>query len=605
MMPTRYRAAAGTGGRIPAFVFALAIYALLAWIFCAVAVAWFDPAYVREGAIAKSVGAIVTNAIPAAMLAVLLLALSRRPLFALCMTLLVFSVLYVANTLKLAILDTPVLPGDFALLAHLGDGGNLLAHYLPHRTELAVACGLVTVLILWWREPPWPRLRGAVRAGVLLGALAAFITLGMNLRPWSDLYAADGNDFQTWSPTVSATKSGLVVTLLRYSWSMMGALPAPDNGAAQQLIERHAAAVEMPAPAAAPPTDDRPDIVVLQSESFFDPARLRGFEDNQVLPQYRRLASTAQHGGLWVPTYGGATIRTEFEVLTGIAMRYFPTVQYPYFGLSAGSPASLASVLAGRGYRTIAVHPHSRDFWNRAAVFNQLGFQQFDAIEQFGNAPRVGYYVSDDALIDHILKRLDDASAPTFVFAISMENHGPYEDYPRADAKRRAAEPVPAGLGNAAARTLRGYLYHLENADRTLGRLADALRARPRRTLLLFYGDHLPALPAPYAQAGFDDGAQAWDEPVPWLLLDTAHADVAAPFDTAAFYLPALLLNQAGIDDGGYFHLLEAVRREDRPARNWVPAEEEGLRAIMQQRQRGTFKGIDSSRAQTAAAQAG
>ena len=56
---------------------------------------------------------------------------------------------------------------------------------------------------------------------------------------------------------------------------------------------------------------------------------------------------------------------------------------------------------------------------------------------------------------------------------------------------------------------------------------------------------------------------------------------------TASFYLPALLLDRAGIDDGGYFRLLETVRRGDHPGRDWIPAEDEGLRAIMQLRQRG------------------
>jgi hypothetical protein len=293
-----------------------------------------------------------------------------------------------------------------------------------------------------------------------------------------------------------------------------------------------------------------------------------------------------------VPTYGGGTIRTEFEVLTGIAMRYFPETQYPYFRLTASAVPSLASVLAAQGYRTLAVHPHEREFWNRAAAFSRLGFSGFDAIEQFGDAPHVGWYISDEALVDHILRALDDTRGPQFVFAISMENHGPYEGYPNADPAGIAAQPVPAGVEGDGADRLRGYLYHLASADHSLGRLADALRNRPRRTLLLFYGDHLPALPLLYAGAGFDDGAAAPSQPVPWLLLDTAHPRETgtAGESTASFYLPALLLAQAGIDDHGYFEALESARGLDRPQRSWTPAEDDALRAVMQLRQRGEIK---------------
>src|SRR4029079_14919915 len=118
-----------------------------------------------------------------------------------------------------------------------------------------------------------------------------------------------------------------------------------------------------------------------------------GLEPDQVLPEFRRVAAMSRHGDLWVPTYGGGTIRTEFEVLTGIAMRYFPEVEYPYFRLTATALPSLPSVLAAHGYRTVAMHPHEREFWNRASALSHLGFDEFDAGEQFGDAPLSGWYV--------------------------------------------------------------------------------------------------------------------------------------------------------------------------------------------------------------------
>ena len=73
-----------------------------------------------------------------------------------------------------------------------------------------------------------------------------------------------------------------------------------------------------------------PDIVVVQSESFFDPSVVRGLDGEDFAPNLHRLAKEGSSGGLHVPTYGGGTIRTEFEVLTGLSLRYFPTLQFPY-----------------------------------------------------------------------------------------------------------------------------------------------------------------------------------------------------------------------------------------------------------------------------------
>ncbi len=521
------------------------------------------------------------NVLPVLLLAWLLLALTRRPAFSLGVALLLLYVLYSASALKSKLLDTPVLPTDFILLGHLGDGGGLLLRYVSIPALVALFAACVCAVALGWIERPWTRLRGWRRVLLLCIVVALCTSLLAGVRPWSSVYAAAEEDFQRWSPAESALRSGLPSTLLRYSWHTDFVLPQPDRAEAARFIAAHA----LP-PAAPPRADALPDIIVLQSESFFDAARLRGLEPEQVLPQMRRVAASARHGELWVPTFGGGTIRTEFEVLTGIAMRYFPEVQYPYFRLTATPVPSLASVLAARGYRTIAVHPNEREFWNRASALRNLGFAEFDDDEAVADAARVGWYVGDEALVDYVLARLDAAATPAFVFAISIENHGPYVDYPNADAAAIARQPAPPALDAAAAADLRGYLLHLANADRSLGRLVDALRQRPRRTLLLFYGDHLPALPDVYAGAGFDDGREGQQQTVPWLLFDSAHAQGAPAEATAAFYLPALLLAQAGIDDP-YFDMIEAARRDDRPELDWVPADEDALRALMRMRQLG------------------
>src|SRR5690606_465424 len=54
-----------------------------------------------------------------------------------------------------------------------------------------------------------------------------------------------------------------------------------------------------------------PDIVVIQSESFFDPRHLHPDIDRNILPNYTRLAETARYRGrLRVPAWGANTLRT-------------------------------------------------------------------------------------------------------------------------------------------------------------------------------------------------------------------------------------------------------------------------------------------------------
>lgn len=561
----------------------------LAFASCCALVLNFDPAFLHlDGVSAMSAAtgispSLLLNAIPAVLVAFGLLAVTRRGILSLAIALSLLFALYSANEVKLELLDTPLLPSDFQFMLHLGDSGALLARYL---SPVQVGCALLIVFIcalLFRFERPWIALGGRRRVALFLAALLVNGTLLSNVRPWSTVYAARVDRFETWSPSESALRNGMIVTLLNYAWRVHTPAGQVDHAAAARILHRY------PLPAALPEPGEWPDIIVLQSESLFDPGRLSNIDDGAMLPGLHELMRSHRHGDLWVPAFGGGTIRTEFEVLTGLAMREFPEIEYPYFSLAAsGRLPSLASVLGDKGYRTIAMHPNSRDFWNRATAFENLGFDEFDGAEQFADAERVGYYPSDEELVEHMLKRLDESDGPTFLFAISIENHGPYDNYPNAEPDRLAAQPVPSGLTEGPAARLRGYFYHLENADRALVRLADALQGRARRSLLLFYGDHLPALPKVYAEVGFDDGAPGPLQPVPWLLVDSRQElAVARSEPTASFYLPALLLDAAGIDDRGYFRLLELLRRTDAPKGGWTPQEHEGLRALMRLRQSG------------------
>ncbi len=530
---------------------------------------------------------LLLNAVPALLLSILLLALTRRPLTSIWISMLVLALLYAVSSLKFAQLATPLLPADFQMLGQLGAGGELFARYLPRDGATAVRWLLIAMTTgLMVFEPRRFAMRAWLRVSLAVAAVLLFATLVHGTTPWPSLYSRATLDFQPWSPVHSASHGGLVASLLRYHWEFSTAPAPPDRSAAETLIARYP--IQPTAAPISPESSDttaRPDIVVLQSESFFDPARLRGISPDQVIPNYRRLAAHAEHGDLWVPTYGGGTIRTEFEILTGIALRYFPDVQYPYFGLTRKALPSLVRTLAQHGYRTLAIHPNDPSFWNRESAFRAMDFAAFDSIKAFKPVRRSGYYVSDASLVDHMLARLADNGPPQFEFAISMEAHGPYNASPGIDKVRRDAEPVTRGLSSGAHREMQDYLYHLADADHALGRLADALMARKRRTLLVFYGDHLPGLTEVYDKAGFDNGRVATAQPVPYLLIDSASLK-DRPENSAAFFLAGQVLAEAGIHDR-YFELTEAIRKQTKVGPDFALADDAGVAAVMQLRQRG------------------
>ena len=90
----------------------------------------------------------------------------------------------------------------------------------------------------------------------------------------------------------------------------------------------------------------------------------------------------------------------------------------------------------------------------------------------------------DPELAEHILHVLNEAGPRTFIFAITMGNHGPWPC--------RGAE-------------LKCYLNGLAQSDEMLRILIDGLEHRRSDAVLGFYGDHLPSLPGAFAALGFDD----------------------------------------------------------------------------------------------------
>lgn len=505
----------------------------------------------------------LANAWPGLLLAGLLLVLTRRLLLSFGLAFLLQGLFYAVNALKVANLGTPLLPDDFRIVGQLRKGGaHLLLGYLPHSPVpylgLTVALGLVAAL--WRMEPPMfaRRTRGKrVLAGGMLAVTLATLLVGTST--WATIYNGHTLWMEPWSATSTSVHSGVISSLVMFQLQNGHKKHKPDHVAASRLIGESSDALQliMESP---PPAHALPDIVVVQSESFFDPTILRGYEQSNFAPNLRRLSEHGMSGPLHVPTFGGGTIRTEFEMLTGLSLRYFDNLQFPYLQMTNKTVPSLVRTLNAHGYDTMALHGNDPTFWNRSTAFKALGFNRFISQASFpSNAAMDGKYMADSAMTNEIMAQLKDNGPPQFVFAISIEAHGPYDVEP-ANAAERDAIAVPSNITGADRRELQNYIYHLHHADAELGRLVTWLAQRERPSLVLFYGDHLPGLSNSYHTAGFVDGKDMLSQAGTWLLVDPRNLQGEPTHtETAAWLLPGKLLDQAGIHDDPYFALTELI----------------------------------------------
>ena len=505
----------------------------------------------------------IANAWPGLLLAGFLLICTRRLLLSFGLAFLLQGVIYAVNGLKVANLGTPLLPDDFRMVGQLRRGGaHLLLGYLPHSPwpYLGLLAAIALVIAIWRFEPPMFSRRTGGRRLLAGGLLAAtLITLLAGFSGWSKIYNGHVLWMEPWSAASTGVHAGTISSLLMFELQNGHKKSKPDAAAAAQLISESADAMKqfMQTPS---PGGELPDIVVIQSESFFDPTIMRGYEQSTFTPNLKRLAEHGISGPLHVPTFGGGTIRTEFEVLTGLSLRYFDNLQFPYLQMNKKSVPSLVRVLNGHGYDTIALHGNDPTFWNRNTAFKALGFNRFVSQSAFPpSAINDGKYMADSSMTDEIMAQMKDSGPPQFVFAISIEAHGPYDVDP-AHVDERNAIQLPNGLRDIDKREFQNYLYHIHHADAELGRLVAWLAKRQRPSLVLFYGDHLPGLTDTYRTTGFVDGQNMLNQAGTWLMVDP-HRQHGKPvsLETAAWLLPGNLLEQAGIHDDPYFALTTLV----------------------------------------------
>ncbi len=255
------------------------------------------------------------------------------------------------------------------------------------------------------------------------------------------------------------------------------------------------------------------NITVIQSESFFDARRLHPNIKTSVLKHFDQCKKESlTHGKLKIPAWGANTMRSEFAFLTGLSGSNIGLYQfYPYQYLSKMPLFTLASQLKKQGYYCVCIHPHPASFFGRDRIFPQMGFDEFIDIDCFDQSQTFGPYISDQAVTDKIIETTKSKTdKPLFIFAITMENHGPLhlekvksDELPLYYKSSTNKEP-PTDLDD-----LTVYLRHLKNADKMIKQLTEYYAPQStddkKETVLCFYGDHVPSMPAVYASTEYTD----------------------------------------------------------------------------------------------------
>ncbi|MGC1548742.1 MAG: LTA synthase family protein, partial [Rhodanobacter sp.] len=209
----------------------------------------------------------LANALPGLLLAGLLLVMTRRVLLSFGLTLLLQTLVYGVNAIKVAELGTPLIPADFRMVGQLRQGGmHLLGGYLPHSPwpYLALLTGVALVVALWRYEPPlfarYTRGKRLLSGGVLALTLG---TLLAGASAWASFYNSRHLWLEPWSAAATTEHSGLVSSLLMFHLQYGNAKQNADPAAAHHLLGQTAEALRQRMQVTPDQSTALPDIVVI------------------------------------------------------------------------------------------------------------------------------------------------------------------------------------------------------------------------------------------------------------------------------------------------------------------------------------------------------
>ncbi len=419
-------------------------------------------------------------------------------------------VLVAVNTAKMSILTEPLVPSDRAFLT---TPGFLVSMVPPGRLLLgvvAIVAVLVLPVLLGRRlARRWPRvthgLLGPARWRALVVRVAVLLVTGAlvfdttrfnhdgNL--WQRVYEGSGAEWRPYSQAMNYRENGFVGGLL-YNMPIepMARPEGYSRSGMQAVAEKYADRAAARNAGRDPHALDDVNVVLVLSESFADPTRLKGLDvGRDPMPRTRQHIADAWGGDALASFYGTGTSSMEFQALTGQNLALFnPQIVAPYQNFLAGMASYPSAVgwFEQAGHTPIAIHPYTTEMYRRSTVYPMLGFDEFVHDSEMQEQDKVEHntYISDESAFDEVEYQLRTHDEPVLLNLVTMQNHVPMADW--------YDDPVPVSgdVDEQQAREIGGDARGMEISDAALDRFLADLRAGSEKTVVVFYGDHYPGI---------------------------------------------------------------------------------------------------------------
>lgn len=493
-------------------------------------------------------------------------ALSRRVWVTALTGGLIFLVFGIANYFVVQFRGQPILPWDIqGFGTALTVSGGYTYEPTPLMTVMAMGYLLTVILCVKLdpRQEPEKWVRLAERG--VSGCLAAFLfVLLFPVNVMSTL----GISVWAWNQKTSSEITGITAGFFANIQFLMVDKPEGYSAAEAEEVSEEASQLEEPEPVGDPQT--LPTIIAIMNESFTDMAAtgdgsITLSQDNLPFLHSLQKSGDVVWGTAYSSVYGGNTCNSEYEFLTGNTTAFLPTGSKPYQQYVDHQQTSLVSLLKDTyGYHCTAIHPGQASAWERDEAYEYLGFDEFIDVTKFDVHRRLEHGLTSDlSSYNQVIYEYEhrDKDTPLFLFNVTIQNHGGYEDEDYETTVQ--IEEAPGEYPQT-----EQYLSLTKKSDEALEYLIDYFSQQEEPVVILFFGDHWPNLESEFLSLllGEDSSDLSFENimreyEVPFLIWANYDLDGEEIEAVSLNYLSGLLLRAAGLEGTDYTNYLENLRQ--------------------------------------------
>ena len=565
-------------------------------------VMWIQPASTMHFS-----GLWLLNYWPILITGVALAFLCQNAFISSAINLVLWSLLSMANTIKIEVRDDPVYPSDLLLIKEAITASSEYKIDIP-TDDLGILIGCVVALLLCGivyaidnkgKIAVIKKMAGKAkcaicRFGGFVITIAVLAAVVLGIYSSNELYQQfDLESYDHVSEVYS--NLGFPFSFCHYAKAYS---PQKPDGYSKDEAMYYGQNIKTEK------NDPKVHVIMIMDEAYSDLTDLgiMNFNENND-PQFmfKKMAASknAISGHIVVPGFAGGTAYTEFDIITGMQTNMLADSNITAFRVLKDKEESLMSVLHGAGYTTQFEHVGKSWYYNRENAYKLLGADETLFEEDMKDIGYKGFYISDDYVAQLIEDRFNKAVYDNewlFSYNVTIQNHMSYTADKYAGWTLDKVD-VMATLTRDTQDAINAYTEGIRDANYMLYRLYNFFNDTDEPVMLVFFGDHMPYLGdgrKGYKELGIDNvysenkNAALKMYETPYLIWCNDAGAKALDFENAAkelnlpedgviqaSYLGSVVLDLIGEGDISQWFSYLSEARQDIPVTKFVTEENE------------------------------